>query len=268
MSCRRILVAVLVAGLTFAPALGFAKDNVASLAKKLASADDFRVRTQAALALGASGDAGAVKPLCGGLGDDSDTVRAAAAAALGKLQRGGLECLKRRAKKEQSRNVKKMIAKAIRLVEEAAAGPAMSGATRVYLAVGQTTDKTGRGGGAIDEKVRSAITRIAGTLGGYVVAPAGETTEQADKRLRKHHHVLPFLLATTVHAPDYSGGRLVVRLDMQILGYPDRAPQGELSRTVGLNGVTAKSPEKEDQLIDQAIDEAMAEFAKMVAQVD
>src|SRR5271170_4673886 len=43
--------------------------------------DDFRVRTNAALALGATGDEAAVAPLCGGLGDPSDAVRQAAAEA-------------------------------------------------------------------------------------------------------------------------------------------------------------------------------------------
>src|SRR5512140_557052 len=44
--------------------------------------DDFRVRAQAALALGATNDDAAVQPLCGALSDGSDVVRQAGAAAL------------------------------------------------------------------------------------------------------------------------------------------------------------------------------------------
>src|SRR5579864_4991122 len=47
--------------------------------------DDFRVRTNAALALGATNDDDAVGPLCGGLDDPSDVVRQAAAVALKRL---------------------------------------------------------------------------------------------------------------------------------------------------------------------------------------
>src|SRR5688572_7268425 len=63
---------------------------------------DFRVRTQAALALGASKNQGAVAPLCSGLSDPNTTVRAAAALALGKLALGGTECLTARLNTEPS----------------------------------------------------------------------------------------------------------------------------------------------------------------------
>ena len=57
--------------------LGFASvvhatDRIDTLAYRLAHDDDFRVRTQAALALGATHSTRAVHPLCGGL-DDSNT---------------------------------------------------------------------------------------------------------------------------------------------------------------------------------------------------
>src|SRR6478736_3225616 len=62
---------------------------------QLTNATDFRVRTQAALALGASEDKAAVSPLCNALDDTNDTVRSAAAAALGRLKNPkGLPCLK------------------------------------------------------------------------------------------------------------------------------------------------------------------------------
>src|SRR5262249_2434929 len=59
-----------------------AVENGALLVRRLRSGEDFRVRTQAALALGASKDKSAIKPLCAALADDSRAVRAAAAAAL------------------------------------------------------------------------------------------------------------------------------------------------------------------------------------------
>src|SRR5689334_1980745 len=63
--------------------------------------DDFRVRTNAALALGSTNDEAAVSPLCGGLDDPNDVVRQAAAAGLKRLAKpSAAGCLKRRAEIE------------------------------------------------------------------------------------------------------------------------------------------------------------------------
>lgn len=72
----------------FAPG-AWAQASLDRLITALKSGGDFRVQTQAALALGASKNQGAVAPLCGALSDPNTTVRAAAAAALGKLALGG-----------------------------------------------------------------------------------------------------------------------------------------------------------------------------------
>src|SRR5882757_2734484 len=72
-----------------------AESRVSFLIDQLQNATDFRVRTQAALALGASEDRSAVEPLCSGLDDTNDSVRSASAAALGKLKNAaGLPCLR------------------------------------------------------------------------------------------------------------------------------------------------------------------------------
>jgi HEAT repeat protein len=60
-------------------------------------AQDFRVRTNAALALGQTGEDGVVVPLCGALADASDVVRQAAAVALLRLAKpASAGCLKDR----------------------------------------------------------------------------------------------------------------------------------------------------------------------------
>src|SRR4030095_14608433 len=75
--------------------LARAEASVAQLIEQLRGAADFRVRTQAALALGGLDDRSATTPLCQALDDTSDSVRSAAAAALGKLKDpAGLPCLK------------------------------------------------------------------------------------------------------------------------------------------------------------------------------
>ena len=243
-----------------------AGESVSSLAKKLRSHDDFRVRTQAALALGASASGAAVDPLCGGLDDSNDMVRAAAAAVLGKLKKGGVGCLKKRLDKESSRNVKKMLSKAIRLIEEAASGPALSKSTRYYVAVGQTRDGSGRGNGEVPALVRRTLVSKASKLGSYVFAPAGETSTQAKKRLRKHPQVDGYYFEPAVNV-SYSGDQLVVSFEMKIYGYPDKAPQGSLNANAGYTGVSSKDTGKENELIKQLVSNAMGEFNKMAASV-
>jgi len=84
------------------------------LVQQLKSSDDFKVRTQAALALGASGDDAAVKPLCDALTDANASVKTAAAAALGKLGKpAGLPCLQAAIAKESAGATKTQFQKSI-----------------------------------------------------------------------------------------------------------------------------------------------------------
>src|SRR5690606_12062175 len=117
------------------PSTTFAQPaDVDTLADQLANAKDFRVRTQAALALGASKSKGAVEPLCGGLGDENSTVRAASAAALGKLRKGGKECLKRQLAAESKESVKSVIQRSIARLDEGAA-PSITDRTMFFVAL-------------------------------------------------------------------------------------------------------------------------------------
>jgi hypothetical protein len=256
------VVALLAGALWLCAAGAGARESVAKLRKKLLSHDDYRVRTQAALALGASRSTSAVTPLCRGLEDKRSTVRAASAAGLGKLRKGGVKCLKRRLDEEESKNVRKMIKKAIRLNEEAAAGPQLDSA-RLYLAIGKTRDLTGRGGGKIHSLVRSVVAQKAQSNGGCVLAPPGETAAQAQKRLKRHGGVDAYYLAAKVHAPLYSNSRLEIRVEMELYSYPGKMKQGSVMRSIGMSGVPDRDTEKEDQLIEKAAGRAMQEFLRM-----
>src|SRR5271170_6929088 len=80
--------------------------------------DDFRVRTNAALALGATGDEAAVSPLCGALGDPSDAVRQAAAVGLRRLGKpSASECLQDRLTIEASAAVRAELRKAVAAID-------------------------------------------------------------------------------------------------------------------------------------------------------
>jgi HEAT repeats len=240
-------------------------ESVSSLARKLADSD-FRVRTQAALALGASGSKKAIKPLCSALSDDSDTVRAASAAALSRLALGGKSCLKARKKAEKNKNVLKMIAKALRILDESGGGPQLGAASKHYIAMLRpkvVADRSKEVSAVVDATLRAAAARGRG----LVVAPANESLNQAKKRLRKHPHVLGWALKPTVEVR-YDGSQLVVRVDVDILGYPDKQSQGHLAQRAGMGGMDGKAPAKEDELVAKVTKDAFAKFVNMADQVN
>ena len=257
------LVALTLACLTFLVATPASAESVASLKKKLLGDSDFRVRTQAALALGASGSKAAVDPLCKGLNDDSDTVRAAAAAALGRLAKGGKACLERRKNKESSANVKKMISKALRLLAEARGGPSL-GSAKYYLAFGRVNVRGDRKS-EIASYTKNAMRRALARKRGFAFAPVGESTAQAKKRLRKHPHVAGYFLESDV-VVEYSNGDLVVELEVQIKGYPNKDSQGSLRE---MTGTSAGDKDKalENAQIDKVASKAMKQFASLAASV-
>lgn len=106
-----------------APAFADAVDLAIS---RLKTSEDFRVRTQSAMILGASQDSRAVQPLCDCVDDDNETVAGACAVALGKLQLGGLSCLEEQLAVEDSEWVRVLIERAIERLKEAQnPGPAI-----------------------------------------------------------------------------------------------------------------------------------------------
>ncbi len=92
-------------------------DDFAKLTRDLSGADDFRVRVQAALHLGKSGDARALGPLYGALSDESAAVRASAAAALKTLSDpAALPALREHAR-DSNTSVRKQVQAAISVLE-------------------------------------------------------------------------------------------------------------------------------------------------------
>src|SRR5260370_13505681 len=95
--CQRIVLYVAAVALALSISLDVSADGkVQFLSDQLKNNPDFRVRTKAALSLGTSDDAGAVKPLCGCLDDGTETeaVPGARPATLGKMKKAwGDGCL-------------------------------------------------------------------------------------------------------------------------------------------------------------------------------
>ena len=242
--------------LLLAPTLFAKATNADKLVRSLQNSDDFRVRTQAALALGGSKSADAVEPLCGALEDDNTTVRAAAAAALGRLHLGGENCLERRRKAEKNATVKSAIKKAIDVLR-AEPERDFTSETRFYVAVGKTTDNTGRGGDEVNSVVRKAMRGAAESSAKILLAPATETTAIATKRLAAHKGVKGLYLLPRVGVPQYVEKNLKIRIEVAYFTYPAKALLGMLGIPLTAQGVRGKRPDIEDQLIGVAAERAI-----------
>jgi hypothetical protein len=242
--------------------------DVDRLIYNLANNEDFRVRTQAALALGASKNERAVTPLCSALADSNTTVRAASAAALGRLAlHAGQECLEARLSSEPSDVVKATIQKALDNIKNGAGGaePAFGSDSKFYISIGKTTDKSGRNTPEVDGIVRAAMTSKVGQTAGFVAAPAAETPPQAKKRLAAHGGVKGFFLSPGVAPPDYSNGNLKVKIEVAMLSYPEKNLIGSFSVNLTEPGVSPGSTENENELIRMAAERAVDKFATIAA---
>jgi hypothetical protein len=236
-------------------------EKITRMADRLRNEDDFRVRTQAALALGASKHKKAVDALCTGLDDSNTSVRAAAAAGLGKLAMGGLDCLKKHVDSETSESVKSIIERAIEKVKSGQR-PSITSETKYYVAVGPTTDKTGRSGNDVDDIVHTAVEQASTSLDGCIIAPRDEKTSQATALTKKHKHLHAFFLWPKVAAPDYSGGKLTLRFEIAIFTYPGKALKGTIPVKLTMPDVSSPDKSSENDLIQRAATTAFERFSQ------
>jgi HEAT repeat protein len=242
-----------------------AGDRLTELALKLRTDKDFRVRTQAALALGVSQSERAVAPLCSGLADENHTVRAASAAALGKLLRGGVDCIKQRLLIEPHPKVKEMLTKVLSRLEQSA--PAVIGPeTRYYVAIGPTTNKTPGADGDIESLVRVALNKELAKDKTLAVAPSDETPDQAEKLLAKHKGLKSVFIWPKIQASD-EGGALAFKLSFTLFSYPDKAFKGSLAQGARLPGARSSDVAAVEELLDAAAPLIVAKFISNVGRL-
>ena len=238
--------------------------DTASFAKQLKDNDDYRVRTQAALALGASGDEAAVAPLCTALAGDSNvSVRVAAAAALGRLgSPRGVPCLRGAQGRESSGSVKSQIDKSLGSLSGGGGGGGGVGAgTKYYVAI-SVTNKTTRSAADIEGIVRGAIQAKLESGSGFAVAPKAESPAQGGQ-IVKAKNLKGFYLLATVEAPVYSGSSLVQVIRLSMFTYPDKSLKGETSAKRETD-VRGKDVEAENDLLKDGASGAAANFQKVV----
>jgi hypothetical protein len=207
-------------GLLLVPTLVLAKADARLnfLIKRLEKASDSRGRAQAALMLGASGEAVAIPALCNALSDDEDVVRSAAAKALKEIgESEAVDCLKRAlgSARGESRSA---IQQALDSFQKQASRQAE---LYVHLVAIQDLRDSPESSSAKDaeKKLRARLAKM-----GVVLAPADENPKQARSVLKtkklRGYQLMPKLYSLP------NGG---LRLTLVGLTYPDRALLGEVS---------------------------------------
>lgn len=259
-----VLLAALV--LALLPSVARADARTGKLVEQLKKNEDYRVRTQAALALGATGDEAAVKPLCDALGDSNVAVKVAAAAALGKLNKpSGVPCLQKAESKESDASVKSQIQKSIASLKGGgvAAPPPPGPDTKYYVAL-EISNKSGRPEAEIEPMIRAALQAKILSKTGYAVAPKGETVAQGTK-IVNGKKLKGFYLIATVEKPIYQGGNLTQVVRVSMWTYPSKALQGEFAPKLTQSGTPTTDTQSENVLMKMCVENAVETFHKVVA---
>jgi hypothetical protein len=266
------LLALLVAMLfVIAPAIAHAdEDRLKFLSDKMKDGDS-RVRTSAALALGASGEDGAVEPLCGGLDDEEDVVRQAAAVALKRLNKTrSLGCLKAHEASEQSDAAKIAITRAIEAISSGGEGGGGGGSepikenpnAKYYVSLSSVANQTGR---AQTEVEKIVLTALRGKLDASGVVQLAPSTESPDKArgVLKARKLKGFYLAVAVDKFEYTpDGNLKVKVKIGVFNYPNKALLGNFDKGLTAQGVGGPDKASEDRLLELAAGLAGEQFAQ------
>jgi HEAT repeat protein len=228
-----------------APTLALADARVDFLKKRLEKASDARGRAQAALMLGATGELGALGPLCKALQDKEPLVRTSAAKGLQELgSADAVRCLEAR-QAEPDPEVKAAIAGALQALQEPArARPVL------YVLLDPLKDARDKADPAsaklLEERLRTQLISI-----GVVFAPPSETAGQAravmkSKKL-KGYYLMPKLQSLP------SGGLKLVLVGFT---YPEKSLLGEV--TMKASG--APAPDLIRAIVPAAVKNAAENF--------
>ncbi|MBV9950201.1 MAG: hypothetical protein JOZ69_25395 [Myxococcales bacterium] len=123
------------------------------------------------------------------------------------------------------------------------------------------TNNTARPTSDIDRAVRAAIATKLGDVGGYQLAPPGESN-QAARDVMARRKLKGFYLAVSVDKFDYSDASLRVRVKIAVFSYPGKDLRGEVPAGATLPGAQPGDRGAEDQLIGLVATRAAELFAQ------
>jgi hypothetical protein len=245
-----------------------ADGKTAFLAEQLRKNADFRVRVDAALKLGTSDDADAVKPLCACLDEDEvEAVRISCAAALGKLKKpGGDACLKEHAS-DKSSKVREQVATSLKALGGGAAtgggggpscpNPPASGKAKYYVGVA-VNNKTSRPDADIKPMVEQAVACKLQSLGRFKLAQDTDPKKMAAAASKDK--LDGYFLNVIIEPFQYGGGNLKVSMKLTMMTHT-RDLKGEIGKSLSMPGVSSPSKPDEDDLVKMAAEKITNDFA-------
>ncbi|HEX7604333.1 MAG TPA: HEAT repeat domain-containing protein [Polyangiaceae bacterium] len=247
-----------------------ADDRTTFLARNLKS-DDFRVRANAAVALGATNDEAAVQPLCGALSDSNDLVRSTAAAAIKHLAKpASVGCLKARLAVEPVDSVKLQLTRAIESFEGAGGGggggtddgpPKQVANAKYYVSISSIMNNTGRPQAEIDRVVLGAMKAKFESLGNVQLAPKVETPDAA-RAVMQRRNLKGYYLSVAVSAFENTAQGLKVTIQLSVASYPGKNILGAMGPNATMPGTRSGDHGAEDTLLQATATQAVQAFAQ------
>ncbi len=232
---------------------------------------DFRVRTNAALALGATNEESAVNPLCKALGDSSETVRQAGAVALKRLGKPSAQgCLKQREAIETNSGVKVAITRALESLNSGGGGGfgidnvKENPNAKYYIALSTVANATGRNQAEVEKIVLRKIKEKLEAEKDVQIAPSKETPDAARETMKKRK-LKGFYLAIALDRFDYSDGNLRVKIKVGVFRYPEKDLRGSFNKEATMQGVHNGDRASEDRLMEVAAERASELFAQQAS---
>jgi hypothetical protein len=230
-----------------------------TMVRLLREGADFRVRVQAAFALGNTHDASARRPLERALRDDNPAVRAAAATGLGRLGRSAALTALRRARSDRSAAVRMQVERSIRTLSQPSAPTMPSTAVRPVAAgggfypavnvipraghinwsrvryvvvLGDMANRSGFGDAVLGTSMRREVARNLNLLRGVATFPEADQLNAAARRQIRRRHIPALRFDGSVAKLERRARRrdLSIRCEvsMMLLAEPGRSLRGML----------------------------------------
>jgi len=279
---------VIAAGLLLPVALPGHAQDTRTLIRVLNGEADFRVRVQAAFALGNTGNEAMVEPLARALRDQNPAVRAAAATALGRIgSRRALPAL-RRARRDSSAAVRMQVQSSIQSIRErggSSSQPTAAPRTRTgsgmypsiaivpsedripwsrirYVAVlGDMGNRTRFGGDSFARKLRNEVGAQLRAQRGIAVMPNARAIDATARRQIERRRLPKFRVDGNVMTVRRSrrGRDLSVRCEVSLMLLDDRQQslRGEIRGAATGTEPRRRSRDQLQRLADQALEGAV-----------
>lgn len=259
-SVSRRLPLALVLTLVLGASVARADARTDYLVRILQTSAEFRVRAQAAIALGGMSPSDQIsQALVRGLSDADPSVRAACAASLERVGDASALVALRAAASDGDGNVRTAASRAQRAIESRARSASATTTTtttstvssstttpsaddRYYVGVSPPATQAQGLDASVLRSARQVIVREASAVGGVVIAPEGETNAAANTAIRSRR-LTGFFLETSITEFESSATGTRVKVSIIVGTYPGRDMRAILqgSATVpGAQGVDAQ----------------------------